>query len=211
MGAADTYFDTPDRISRDAAARLGQTVPLDLRIYNSPVGLEDKFTLVALEDIAHEKRRSALERVFFHDVSNIATAVNGIAQIVTGLDDPERSRELSAVLSKSTVQLIDEIQAQRDLLSAENGELAVALETTSAGKIVETVGAIYGASPLAEGRQLVVEPLDPDVMVDTDLVRAVRSLGNLVKNALEASSPRDDVRMWTEIVPGGLVFHVANP
>ena len=196
---------------RITTERDGQSLSLDLRVFSSPVGLDENLTLVALEDIAHEKRRSALERVFFHDVSNTALAVNGIAQIMTGVNDPERSRELSAALSKSTVQLIDEIQAQRDLLSAENGELAVALDTTSARKIVETVAAIYAASPLAEGRRLTADGPDPDVMVETDLVHAVRSLGNLVKNALEAASPGEEVRVWTEVVPSGLAFHVSNP
>jgi sensor histidine kinase regulating citrate/malate metabolism len=45
----------------------------------------------------------------------------------------------------------------------------------------------------------------------TDESLLVRVLGNMVKNAFEASPPRSQVRLWCEATVGGSSFHVHNP
>jgi hypothetical protein len=72
------------------------------------------------------------------------------------------------------------------------------------------IHAIYAVSPLVEGKELVVRPLDEDVLVSTDRVQAIRCLGNLVKNALEASPPGGRVSLWSDVLDGTVAFHVQN-
>ena len=54
-------------------SRVGDLNPLELSVSATPIKLnEEKFTIFAITDISHEKRRRALERIFFHDVMNTA-------------------------------------------------------------------------------------------------------------------------------------------
>ena len=190
----------------------GKERALDLRVHTSSLSVDgERFTLVALEDIADEKRRETLEHVFFHDVLNTAHILNGVTALLVAASVPTEERKLREILSRSTRQLIEEIQAQRDLLLAERGDLAPSLTPTSANRILATAHGIYAASPLAAGKFLAMHALEPDVLVRTDAVQAVRCLGNLAKNALEAASPGDTVDLRGEASPGSVAFEVANP
>ena len=54
-------------------SRVGDLSPLELSVSATPIKLNDEmFTVFAITDISHEKRRRALERIFFHDVMNTA-------------------------------------------------------------------------------------------------------------------------------------------
>jgi sensor histidine kinase regulating citrate/malate metabolism len=59
--------------------------------------------------------------------------------------------------------------------------------------------------------ELLAERVPGDRSMVTDESLLVRVLGNMVKNALEASPPRSQVRLWCEATVGGSVFHVHNP
>ena len=51
----------------------GIEVSFDFLVHTQPLKLEGKdYTLFTVQNISHEKRREALERIFFHDVLNTA-------------------------------------------------------------------------------------------------------------------------------------------
>ncbi|MGQ9644338.1 MAG: histidine kinase, partial [Ignavibacterium sp.] len=101
---------------------------LDFRVHTTKIHIEgEDYIIFSVEDIQNEKRRLVLERIFFHDVLNTAAAIRGIAEILSQLKDEKEFEEFSAMLLKSSDQLIDEIHAQRDLLYAENGILKINL------------------------------------------------------------------------------------
>jgi len=85
---------------------------------------EEQFTLFCAADISDEKRRSALEQVFFHDILNTAGTLRGAAHLLTGAE-PDRAAELEDMIYDLSERLIEEIQAQLDLVAAESGGLAV--------------------------------------------------------------------------------------
>jgi len=58
------------------------TVQLDLEITATPFFHEEEYIIVSMQDITEKKRRALLERIFFHDVINIAGSLNGILQIL---------------------------------------------------------------------------------------------------------------------------------
>ena len=68
---------------------------LDLRVWAQPLMGENEFISFVVEDISHEKRRKALERIFFHDVLNTAGGVKGLAEL---LKDEENIQEFSQAL-----------------------------------------------------------------------------------------------------------------
>ena len=60
----------------------------DLRVWASPLSYnDDLFSAVTIQDIKHEKRRTFLEQVFFHDILNTITGLLGTVEIL--LKHPE--------------------------------------------------------------------------------------------------------------------------
>jgi signal transduction histidine kinase len=197
------------RECRVTALNKGRRVWMDLRVQVTPVELAGhRLRLVALEDIAHEKRRDILERIFFHDVLGTANAVHGLARMLCEAA-PEKAVELASALVRSSRQMLEEIQAQRDLMRAEHGDLEIVAENVAVNSVLESVRQQYNWSPLAEGREIVC-PVSPGSL-RTDRVQLVRSLGNLVRNALEAIAAGERVTLSAERANPGVLFKVANP
>ncbi len=185
---------------------------LDLRVTASPFDLDgEPLTLFAVQDIADEKRRHALERIFFHDVLNTANGIDGVARLLPSIDDRATLAELGMLLRASSSQLIQEIVSQRDLLSAERGELPVERKAVAAGALLDSLHRLYSTSILLDGRRFLRKEQHAPWMVDTDQVLALRCLGNLVKNAIEATSPGGEVAIWADRAAGCVRFRVRNP
>ena len=188
-------------------------VPLELDVTASLLEVEgEPFILVALMDIHHQERRRTLERLFFHDVLNTAGGLLGLSEANLGClpDAPDQSLELSRLLVGGCRQLLEEITAQRDLAAAEAGELVVRTETLPAAAAVSNVCHHYRFHPAAEGRSLIVRP-GPAACVHTDAILLGRVLGNLIKNALEATAEGGEVTVTHTASDGQVHFQVVNP
>lgn len=184
---------------------------LDLMVYTNVVQVEGiDYTLLTVKDIADEKRRQMLERIFFHDVLNTASAVHSLAALIKIEKDLDEVKGLSHMLVASSDQLIREIQSQRDLMNAERGELVVQFEPVSLGKLLRAVFDIYAAHDLAQERVFEIQGKIPDVVVETARVQLVRCIGNLVKNALEATDSGQHVRISAECDGVNVLIRVSN-
>jgi len=150
--------------------------------------------ICTVQDVTHEKRRQVLERIFFHDVLNSAGALLGTCDLLED-GDAEETPELFRDLRDLAGQVVEEIEAQRDLVSAECGELEVQRIPIDLGEFLEGVAADYGRHPVAEGRRIdfVREAVPFVVTSDPRLLRRV--VGNLLKNALEASREGQNVQV----------------
>jgi signal transduction histidine kinase len=189
----------------------GKEEALNLRVFTSPLVIDDEpFTLFTIKDIAQEQRLQALERIFFHDVLNTAAAINSLALLLDHDQEKADQEELIGLLRTSAEQLIHEIHAQRDLVTAERGELAVSLETTTAKKIIDAVLKLYVHHDLTRDRKLMVDHCKNHVVFETAPTHLIRCIGNLVKNALEASHPGDEVRIGCESSNNDVTFTIHN-
>jgi len=92
------------------------------------------------------------------------------------------------MLQNSTSQLIQEIHEQKDLVYAEDGRFSVSPVTTSYNAILEELKNLYSDHSLSKEKILNFEFLENDIEISTDRVLLVRSISNMIKNALEASS-----------------------
>ncbi len=213
--ALRTARETREPVSRECritAHGAHGDVAYDFRVHAAPLTVAgEPLTMFAIQDIADEKRRQALERIFFHDVLNTANAIQGITSLMAGADDAAEKAELTAMLRMSSTQLVQEISTQRDLLNAERGDLEVGLRAVPAGALMESVHALYAASPACHGKTLTVVPAPRTIVAKTDPVQAARSLGNLVKNALEAARAGETVTLSAQAEGGVVRFHVHNP
>jgi signal transduction histidine kinase len=162
--------------------------PLDLRVWSRPLDVNGvHYTVFSVMDISDEKRRKALERIFFHDVLNTAGGVKGLADLLieTGMSEME-IKDVACMISESADQLIEEISAQRMLSSAESGDLKVRAQPVESLEILYRVIRQFHSCSMAKDKDLLVAEAAVHFDLVSDPVLLRRVLINLVKNALEA-------------------------
>ncbi|GAB7022025.1 sensor histidine kinase [Salidesulfovibrio brasiliensis] len=185
---------------------------VDLRVTAAPYVSEDgeQFTVFSLEDISADKRRRVLERVFFHDILNHAGGLRGMAQFIAG-NPGSFDEEIASVMAMTLEKLLNEILAHKDLTAAESGELHPVSKRIHTVEHITNVARVYRKHVVAEDKRVVVDPASVDVSMDVDPVLLNRVIGNMVKNALEASVSGEAVTIGCREEQGAVVFSVHNP
>lgn len=185
--------------------------PYDLRVWAAPYTHKgDVYTIFAIRDISDEKRRNALERIFFHDIMNTATGIQGASALINDASQ-EELEEYVEMIQSSASTLVEEINAQRDILSAENGELLTRDGVATARDILEQVAAIYRVNASRCGKKLDISPNSSQAVVVCDLALLKRVVGNMAKNALEATYEAQTVLLGSDDTSEGIRFWVRNP
>ena len=215
-GQANRAF-TSQPMEYDAEFRLRSSSPAGessqtFRIHLAPLSVSNEpMRLCTLTDITAAKSRDVLQQIFFHDVLNTAQAVSGASSLMTEQDDPDVNRELAQIVSVNAAKVIIEIEAQRDLIHAEDGRLRVRLQPERASRVLVDVAELYRRSPHAEGRSIHVVLSVTDDLVSTNLAMLSRCVGNLVKNALEATAVGDRVTLAATDDDNDVYLTVHNP
>lgn len=188
----------------------GATEAIDLMVWATPLHFQgDAFTIFALSDISHEKRRLALERIFFHDVLNVIGSIKGFAELLRQYDPPDR-RDIYEMIFAGAEQTIEEIEAQRTLSAAESKELKVRPFPLSVVMFLQQSVDLYRRH--WESRNLtlkIAEPV-PDLFMVTDRTLLGRIFGNMIKNALEASRAGETVTVGSRQGGDTIEFWVHN-
>lgn len=173
---------------------------------------ENDFIILSLKDISDQKRRRMLERMFFHDVLNTASGLNGMIQALKEeASGNEELNEYIEIAGKASNDLIEELVAQRSLAAAENGDLQTNVTRCSNLQLIHDVAAYLSHHEIADGKRIVVDPFSHSVQIDTDPQLLKRVLLNLVKNALEASKSGDIITLGSKIADTSVRFWVNNP
>lgn len=184
---------------------------LDLRVSVKPFsfGGED-FILMSLMDISSEKRREVLERLFFHDILNTAGGVQGLVSLIAESEPSEINAYVPSAV-KASDRMIDQILSQRDLASAERGDLQLRLSDVGAAELLSEIAGLFKAHEVARSKDIEVLATCRDAHINTDKTMLSRVIGNLLKNALEAESPGAKITLSCEKTPDGAAFLVHNP
>jgi signal transduction histidine kinase len=184
---------------------------LDLQIWATPLHANGElFSIFAVKDISHEKRRRALERIFFHDLLNAAGGLQGFASILRDAQ-PEELETIKDAIASLSKRLIDEINTQRELSLAENNELVVNLDSIDTLGLLREVVETYSRHAVCYQRTLHIDPLAEAITFISDPVLLRRVIGNMVKNALEATSPGGTVTLCCRVAEQEVEFAVHNP
>jgi signal transduction histidine kinase len=179
------------RVTRECRiiADLGnESAFLDLRVTATPFIVdENRYIILGISDISHEKRKLALERIFFHDVMNTATIIHVLVDYLQSCDDDDEIKEELGNLDRISKKLLEEIASHRDLTLAENGDLTVELSDVDVHELLEEAAAGLARHRVAEGKSIRVESPSVRVTVMSDRRLIRRTIVNMLKNALEAS------------------------
>jgi PAS domain-containing protein len=183
---------------------------LDLKVWTTPFNINgENFIILSIMDISHEKRRRVLERIFFHDIMNSAGSLKGWVQMLdsTAPEDMEMVKDLLKTISND---IIDEINSQKILSNAENNDLVPNISLITSLDIIELIIEKYKNHPVAEGKILKVDSNSKSIAFKSDLVLISRVIGNLLKNAIEASRDGKTVTVGCNENNGNIEFWVHN-
>ena len=189
----------------------GGSLPFDFRITTSPYFFADElFVVFVIVDISNEKRREVLERIFFHDVNNTLNVLLSTVEIMPPHTTPKEN-ELAQEISTSVHMLVNEIGAQQSLLLAEDGNLALNPEELHSLKLLTKITSVYRHHACAQGRNILIDVHAVDTAFICDKTHLSRVIGNMLKNALEASSPGESITAGCELNKNGQIrFWVQN-
>ncbi len=200
-GAVLASQTSGEPVERECLLTVGESLsPLELRVRAAPLRIDGRsYTVVALRDISHEKRRESLEQVFFHDLMNTVAALSGW---IWTLARPNQEASATAVerVTKLVEHLGREVAYQRALLEAERGTLKAERTHVAIGAVLTQVQTICAYPGEARKCSLVVDNHCPAAELSTDPLLLERVLVNMVKNAVEATSAGGTVRLACEYV-----------
>lgn len=200
-GAVNAILTSQESNLQDAqqcrVLQSGTRGAFDLLVWATPLEVGgEAFTVFAVRDTTDDHRRRVLERLFFHDVLNTAGGIRGILDIWPDLD-PAEVPEMSETARNLAGHLIEEIESQRDLSAAERGDLRANMHHVDIAAVLRGLHALYAPLATAQGKSLEVKTLPGQsavrTTVHTDELLLTRVIGNLIKNAIEASTAGDCV------------------
>jgi signal transduction histidine kinase len=195
---------------RVISLRDGQLTPLDIRVQATPFEVnQERFTLFVTSDIATEKQLAALERVFFHDIRNKASVIASVVEMMMD-DETATDPRVHRILSQASMKMLNEIDAQEQLAAAERGELEVEHHPLSSLALLRSVVNLYSGFGEFKHHQVSIDDRVEDFLLFSDEALLGRVLGNMIKNALEASHTDDRVRVGCLQRDGQAHFWVHN-
>ena len=124
--------------------------------------------------------------------------------------NPQDHEELKSTMGILTRKLIDEIKAQRDLAAAENNEMKVTPAVIDSLSFIQEQCEIYRHLTLAENLTIQSIHNAARVTLISDATILGRVLGNMIKNAVEASLRNKTVTVGCNQRNGQVEFWVHN-
>lgn len=163
---------------------------------------------LGFRDISAEKHREFLQGAFLHDLMNTAGGLQGLLEI--SRDDRTDRAELIPIIEGLVKTIVDEVEGQKHILRAEQGNLQLELSPLDLDQMLAQVTTLYRAHPVARGRTLaLVASTGATVVTDGTLLRRV--VGNMIKNALEATPEGGQVAVSAATEDEQMVISVHNP
>lgn len=216
-GAIDSILEsmrTGDKVDREARLITdvnGSNVHFDLLVSSSPLEFNGKdFIIVTMVDITADKRKLALEKVFFHDIGNTIQGLSGSLFMVRSMKDPSMVKDLLDTSERLAGSLMEEISYHKDLLAAENGELEVQMAQMLSMDLLEDAIRHVLNIDSASGKTIKIDKEAERFSFQTDVRLLRRVIVNIVKNALEASDEGDVVKLNSYLEDGIVHFTVWN-
>ncbi len=172
----------------------GKLFSWDLNVTSSPINISgNQYYITTIQDISNEKRRSILEKIFFHDILNSAGGLNGLLTILKHGGAPEETNELISLSEEASRDILDEIIIHKQIRAAENGDLQVEIELINSIELLDSIVGKIKYHPVGQNIEVIIADNSSNIDFETDRILLQRVIMNLLKNALEATKQTGSV------------------
>ena len=171
---------------------------------------QGNYTIFSIMNIAHEKKKEVLERIFLHDVKNTAGGIQGFSRLL--VEESKNEASNSKLMIKDLAdKLVDEIDSYHQLAQAESSHLKIDQAYFNTVHILERIKNLYMNHEVAQDKRIHIDQnVDPVQMLSDETILN-RILGNMTKNALEATEPGNKVTLSCVRENSHVRFSVHNP
>jgi len=192
--------------------RNGFDTPLNLFEKIAPLEVNNEiFYLTSFIDAKDSVIRRSMERIFFHDVINTAGALKGLLNLLK-TEVPQIYQGEVAQVEGLFEGLIDEIQSQRQILAAENNELSIEMVKFNSKEVLITLKKLYYGYSNSINKTIKIDEDSISVILENDITLLKRVVGNMLKNALEATKDNGVVTIGCHKEPDNYIkYCVRNP
>ncbi|WP_319559687.1 ATP-binding protein [Marispirochaeta sp.] len=191
-----------------------------LQVTSSRVHIADKEYIIAvLRQVNQEERKTALERIFYHDILNFAGGLKGLLELLyknylqkQRQNDAEESEmdDLWNITILTSARIVEEIQTQQDFSKAERNELALNISPIHTGSFFQELRNWFTVYELSEEGQIRQAEGFEELEFASDPVILRRVFINLIKNALEAAPRGSAVVLDSRKTSWGVLLSVQN-
>ncbi|MGE0019966.1 MAG: ATP-binding protein [Draconibacterium sp.] len=212
-GAVNAIIESQSGVASEKECRIltSENDALDFRVTASPFETaNEKLTIFAINDISDEKRKQTLERVFYHDVLNSAGGIAGLSGVLGNYQDKKDIDRIARLINKASDNLINEILTQRQISAAENGDLQPQISEINTIEILKDLADLYSKHEIIAGKFIAISKKSVITTIKTDGVLLRRVVGNMIKNALEASASGSTVTLLCSKSGENIRFSVHN-
>lgn len=187
----------------------GTQVDMALLVRSNPIRIGPcRFLLLFIQDITAQQRRASLERVFFHDISNLITGLLANCDLLK-IEHPDS--ELADTVRHLAHRMAAEVAMQKCIANRNNGDYHTQMLDCDIGQILSEARAFIANHPVRHGKRLEVEfPREPGQTVRTDPAIVLRIISNMITNAFEATAGLGAIRLWSESDGESVSFKVWN-
>lgn len=187
---------------------------------SSPIIVSIEWDITELEMIKRELQSSKekaemsdnLKSAFLanmsHEIRTPLNAIVGFSHLITESDDAEERKTYYQIVEANNERLLQLINEILDLSKIESGTIEFSFGLTSLHNLCQEIhDAHIFRTP--EGVQLVYEPSDESLRIETDKNRVFQVISNLIGNAVKFTK-EDSIKYGYELVDGQIVFHVTD-
>jgi signal transduction histidine kinase len=183
---------------------------LCLAVYSSLISVgKANYVVLFLQDISDPERRAALERIFLHDLKNLAMGIRFTADLMNDKNNASLP-EIAAMMKTISARLTSELSVQTTLSHA--GGRAYKPERTKVllADILRDVQHAFLNHGISRRKLFTVANDLAAVTLVTDATLVVRVLTNMVTNAFEATAEDGQIKLWVQREPHFITFCVWN-
>ena len=187
---------------------------------SSPIIVSIEWDITELEMIKRELQSSKdkaemsdnLKSAFLanmsHEIRTPLNAIVGFSHLITESDDAEERKTYYQIVEANNERLLQLINEILDLSKIESGTIEFSFGLTSLHNLCQEIhDAHIFRTP--EGVQLVYEPSDESLPIETDKNRVFQVISNLIGNAVKFTK-EGSIKYGYELVDGQIVFHVTD-
>ncbi|MCU0599870.1 MAG: ATP-binding protein [Desulfobacterales bacterium] len=201
--------DNPvERMCALVVSKNGSPKEIYFRVRAYPVTIgNQKLILLFLQDVTSHQQWTLVEKVFFHDISNIIQILISASQI---LADQQPFNNLIQTINKMAVQLSNEVTIQQSLIKTGMPNFKPLMQKISISQVIYDIRHTISNHPASHDKKLIISEHVPNITFASDLSLVCRVLVNMLINAFEASNAGDAVNLSVEADKKRIVFKVRN-